>query len=88
MNRHDDCGCSDLLARLFQLLDAELEDGEHERLARHVSACPDCFHATEAEEHIRALIRRSCEEHAPASLRVRVMTQIQVLRLGGPGVSR
>ena len=67
---------------------AELEDGEHERLARHVSACPDCFHATEAEEHIRALIRRSCEEHAPASLRVRVMTQIQVLRLGGPGVSR
>ena len=85
MSRFEDCGCSDLLGLLFQLLDAELEDAERERLARHVAACPDCLHATEAEEHIRALIRRSCTEHAPASLRVRVQTQIQVLRLEGPG---
>ena len=87
MSRFDDCGCNDLLGRLFQLVDAELEDAERERLARHVAACPDCLHAQEAEEHIRALIRRSCEEHAPPSLRVRVRTQIQVLRLEGPRFS-
>lgn len=86
MNRHDDCGCSDLLGRLFQLLDAELEDPERERLRRHVEMCPDCQHATEAEAHIRALIRRSCVENAPASLRVRVISQIQVLRLNGPSL--
>lgn len=76
----DDCGCDDLVSRLFQLFDAELEAAECSRLRDHLKRCPDCSEMADAEEHIRNLIRRSCVEHAPASLRARVITQITVLR--------
>lgn len=76
----DDCGCDDLVSRLFQLFDAELEASECSRLRHHLEACPHCSQLADAEEHVRNLIRRSCVEHAPDSLRARVITQITVLR--------
>lgn len=76
----DDCGCEDLASRLYQLLDAELDESECRRLQRHVDECPACHEAADAEQHLRSLIRRSCAERAPDSLRVRVITQITVLR--------
>jgi len=79
----DDCGCEDLISRLFQLLDAELEDSERARLQRHIDACPTCHEAADAEQHLRHLIRRSCAELAPETLRARVITQITVLRAQG-----
>lgn len=44
---------------------------------------PPLLELADAEEHIRTLIRRSCVEHAPESLRTRVITQITVLRAQG-----
>lgn len=79
----DDCGCDDLVSHLFQLFDAELEGAECARLRRHLEGCPHCSELADAEEHIRTLIRRSCVEHAPESLRTRVITQITVLRSQG-----
>lgn len=76
----DDCRCEDFVARLFQLFDAELEEGEITRLHHHIETCPQCHEVADAEQHIRRLIRRSCSERAPESLRTRVITQITVLR--------
>nr|NLD39963.1 mycothiol system anti-sigma-R factor [Actinomycetales bacterium] len=78
-----DCDCNDFVSRLFALFDAELEAGEEATLRAHVAGCPDCTRHAEAEEHIRAILRRSCVENAPETLRMRVHAQLTVLRLGG-----
>ncbi len=80
---NDDCGCDDLVSRLFQLFDAELEASECSRLRHHLEDCPQCSELAEAEEHIRNLIRRSCVEHAPETLRTRVIAQLTILRAQG-----
>lgn len=81
MTSRDDCRCTEVLARLFALLDSELDAAEAARLEHHVASCPDCSSAAEAESHLRAVLRRCCQEHAPETLRTRVITQISVMRL-------
>lgn len=80
MTNPDECRCADLVARLFFLLDAELDEAEAQRLRRHIAHCPECSDAAEAETHIREVLRRSCRVAAPDRLRTRVVTQITVLR--------
>jgi anti-sigma factor (TIGR02949 family) len=77
------CNCEELLEHLFEFVDSEMTDGDRERLRRHVEECPTCREATDAETRIRVLLRRSCQEVAPTTLRLRVLTQISVLRSGG-----
>lgn len=76
----DDCNCGEILERLFQLLDAELDDAECTRLRDHIAHCPDCTRLADAERHVRQLIQRSCVERAPERLRLRVIGQITVMR--------
>ena len=75
------CGCDEALARLFEYLDAELPEPDCLRLAAHLAVCDHCLDAASAEKHLRALLRRSCVERAPEELRVRVVTQLTVLRV-------
>ncbi|AZN29926.1 mycothiol system anti-sigma-R factor [Flaviflexus salsibiostraticola] len=70
------CTCAEVRDHLFELLDREMEDAEMGRLRAHADSCPDCTEAAEAERHMRQIIRRSCQEPAPASLRVRVVTHL------------
>lgn len=79
MNERD-CTCGELIARLFEYLDSELESSEVARLKYHAEHCPSCTEVEEAERHVRELIRRCCTEQAPDSLRVRVLSQITVMR--------
>ena len=77
------CNCEELLEHLFEFVDSEMTEHDRERLRRHVEDCPTCREATDAETKIRVLLRRSCQEVAPSALRLRVITQIGVLRAGG-----
>ncbi len=77
------CRCEELLEHLFEYVDSEMNDQDRERLHRHLTECPTCQEATDAETKIRLLLRRSCREVAPNTLRMRVITQIGVLRAGG-----
>ena len=77
------CNCDELLDHLFEFLDAELDERERARLSDHVDGCPTCHEAADVEQHVRALIRRSCTEVAPDSLRLRVVSQLTVLRSTG-----
>lgn len=74
------CRCEDLLEQLYEFLDAEISDAECARLRDHVRECPTCREATDAETHLRVLLRRSCVEVAPSGLRLRVVAQISMLR--------
>lgn len=82
-DRSKPCSCDELLEHLFEFLDAELDEDQQARFRRHAEECPTCTEATDAEQHIRALVRRSCAEVAPSSLRLRVQSQLTVLRVNG-----
>lgn len=51
-------------------------------LAAHAHGCPHCADALDAERHVRILLRRCCAEqdHAPESLRVRVISSTTTIR--------
>ena len=51
-------------------------------LAAHARTCPHCADAMDAERHVRVLLRRCCAEqdHAPESLRVRVISSTTPIR--------
>lgn len=76
----NDFGCADMFERLSRWLDLELDSEECDQLRAHIAHCPTCSELHQAEQHMRALIRRSCHEKAPDSLRTRVLTEITVLR--------
>ncbi len=76
------CGCDEAIDRLFEYLDAELPEPDCLRLAAHIAVCDGCLDAAGAERHVRDLIRRSCAESAPETLRVRVVSQLTVWRVG------
>ncbi|MDO5726402.1 MAG: mycothiol system anti-sigma-R factor [Bowdeniella nasicola] len=69
----DDCSCEEAQRRLYELLDAELEGELLARLQTHVDQCDHCHEIVDVEAHIRAVLRRSCSESAPAALRARIV---------------
>lgn len=75
-----ECDCAEFVEKLFALLDSEVGGPEAEILRAHLGTCPDCTRVAEAESHVRDLLRRSCRERAPETLRVRVRTQFTVMR--------
>jgi anti-sigma factor (TIGR02949 family) len=77
------CSCEELLENLMEFLDSELDEDTCTRFRQHAEECPTCHQATDAEQHIREMVRRSCAEKAPSSLRLRVESQLAVLRVTG-----
>ena len=71
-----ECTCEEVRDHLFELLDKEMADEEMGRLRAHADTCPDCTEAAQAEHHMREIIRRSCSESAPDSLRTKVVTDL------------
>ena len=74
------CQCEEALAKLEEYLDSEVGDLDAGRLREHLEHCTSCYGEAELEQRLRALLRRSCCETAPETLRVRVRTEITVLR--------
>ena len=73
--------CEEGADHLFELLDAQMPLEAAARLRRHCETCPHCSELTEAEIHVREIVKRSCcAESAPVSLRMRVTNQIAVYR--------
>lgn len=72
------CGCSsDQLERIHAYLDGALTVEDLQQLADHIDSCPDCTREHDLEQVIRTVVRRSCTETAPETLRSSIMTRIQ-----------
>ena len=66
--------CGPVIENIAQMLD-HVMPSELERMMReHSENCEQCGPAVDAEMRLRELVRRSCSEHAPESLRVRITT--------------
>jgi anti-sigma factor (TIGR02949 family) len=71
--------------RLHVYIDSEMDREELRMMRSHIETCPDCLHEAEYNERLKLLLRRSCSETAPESLRDRIQTQLAVLRAGAAG---
>lgn len=71
-----ECTCEEVRDHLYELLDREMADEQMGRLKAHADTCPECTEAAQAERHMREIIRRSCAEPAPDSLRTKVVTDL------------
>lgn len=64
--------CEEVIARLFEFLDHELDDTAERDIEHHLELCRGCFSRAEFERRLRARIAETGQARAPDSLRQRV----------------
>lgn len=69
--------CDEVLAHLYEFIDHELADADCDTIQAHLDGCEPCLQELGLEQTVRALIRKSCSEHAPDELRSRVLLSIR-----------
>jgi len=77
----DDADCAQALARVYEYLDGELSPADLDRIREHIGTCEPCLRQYDLDIALKALVRRSCRESAPADLRERIMVKITEVRL-------
>jgi mycothiol system anti-sigma-R factor len=76
--------CTEILGRLYEFVDRELDAGYWQRLEGHLHECAPCMEQVDVERLMKSLVARSCCEQAPPELRQRVIFSIrQVQRSDG-----
>lgn len=68
----EDLRCEEVIERLLEYLDRELDAETEQALARHMETCRGCFTRAEFERRLRARVKEVGEVKAPESLRRRV----------------
>ena len=74
---HEDC--AQVLARMFFFIDNELEQADSSQIQQHLDDCGPCLEKYDLERTVKALVQRSCSEHAPDALRERVLLRIRAV---------
>ena len=79
-NPHElDCG--EALAHLYEFIDGEIGPEDHERITQHLDECGPCLEEFDVERIVKAVVHRSCGEHAPGALRARIVAQMVSMRI-------
>jgi mycothiol system anti-sigma-R factor len=73
--------CAEFLERIVCLLDNELEAGDVDQVRAHLDECAPCLQSYDLQRTVKALVARSCMEHAPESLRQRVRVRIREIQV-------
>ncbi len=76
-----DQDCSEVLERMFFFIDHELADADYAEIQHHLDECAPCLQKYDLERKVKALVARSCPEHAPQGLRDRVLTSIRQVQV-------
>ncbi len=75
--------CSDVMYRIYEYLDGEMDRGEMELVAEHLQECAPCLAQHDLDMALKSLVQRSCAcEPAPAELRMQVLQRITMVRFG------
>ncbi|HQD96866.1 MAG TPA: mycothiol system anti-sigma-R factor [Propionicimonas sp.] len=64
--------CTEVLRNLYAFHDHELTPAEADEIRHHLLACEGCLDHYDVEAALRMLVRRSCCQSVPESLRLRV----------------
>lgn len=75
-----DCS-DDRIARLYEYLDGALSVDDLKDVREHLEHCDECTKEYDLECIIRSVVKRSCQEVAPDTLKTRIMTRISEIRV-------
>jgi mycothiol system anti-sigma-R factor len=76
-----DKDCSEVLKRVFYFIDNELEYADQSEIQHHLDECGPCLQKYDLERTVKALVARSCSEHAPETLRDKVLLRIRTVQV-------
>ena len=69
---HDHISCEEVIERLFDYLDRELDEDISAVIDRHIEHCRDCFTRAEFEKRLREKVAKSAQVEAPERLQRRL----------------
>ena len=78
------CGgpdCDEKVDRLFAYLDRELATADEAEVRAHIEECRPCLDEVAVDQVLKDLVKRCCQEQAPADLRVRIRAQLTTVRV-------
>ncbi|MGC5167809.1 mycothiol system anti-sigma-R factor [Luteimicrobium sp. DT211] len=70
--------CDHVVGHLWEYLDSEMTEDDAVRMRAHLAHCSPCLAELGLDELVRQLLRRSCADRAPATLRARLYAQFSV----------
>lgn len=73
--------CSKVLDQVYEYLDGELSESDLVQIRQHLDDCSPCLQQYDLDVALKALVRRCCQETAPADLRDRIMIKITEVRI-------
>ncbi|CAN7356951.1 mycothiol system anti-sigma-R factor [Knoellia sp. LjRoot47] len=75
--------CSEVLHRIYEYLDGEMQPADVARVAQHLEACGPCLSEHDLDRAVKAAVRRSNaqEQACPDSVRVQILQRITMVRL-------
>ena len=74
--------CSEVLDRVYEYLDNEMEELDCAKIRQHLDECGPCLKQYDLDLALKALIRRSCAcEPAPQELRTKILSRITTVRI-------
>ena len=74
--------CSEVLDRVYEYLDNEMEELDCAKIKQHLDECGPCLRQYDLDLALKALIRRSCAcEPAPQELRTKILARITTVRV-------
>ncbi|HET6627930.1 MAG TPA: mycothiol system anti-sigma-R factor [Nocardioidaceae bacterium] len=76
-----DKDCEEVLERVFFFIDNEMENADKGEIERHLDECGPCLQKYDLERTVKSLVARSCAEHAPESLRDKVLLRIRQVQV-------
>lgn len=73
--------CADSrIERLYDYLDGALSHDDLVEIKNHLEDCPDCAEEHDLECVIRSVVKRSCTEVAPTTLKTSILDRISQIK--------
>ena len=79
-NPHD-TPCSEVLDRVYEYLDGELDSDRVHVIKEHLEECSPCLAEFGLEDAVKSIVKRCCSDSAPADLRGKVLRRIEAVRI-------
>ena len=77
-----DTDCGEVLERVYEYLDGELDAVVVSKISQHLDECGPCLSEYDLDVVLKALVRRTCGgDCAPEQLRQKIMDKISEVRV-------
>lgn len=68
----DPLECKDVVKKIFEYIDGELDEHTHDDIEHHLEHCRSCFSRAEFEAELKSRVKNAGEEKAPEKLNKRL----------------